>query len=267
MIAYSVDVPMARLPVANWMLIAVTCLVSIAAWCGFGLRPEPSTGAIHDFVRPAVERASRIPGALDPARFSVYQLITSLLVHGDVVHLLGNMYFLFCFGNAVNAKLGHALFLACYFLIGAFEGCVWLLLGTGQPVVGASGAIMGVVGIFVLLFPRNNLDVFWFEFPFFLFTFSLSAGWVVLFYFLSDLIGSIYGVGGGIAYVCHLAGALGGVAVGALLIVTGLAKPPPYEENLFQVLGWMPRRETDSTLRREARRALKRRRKNLRASE
>ena len=77
-----------------------------------------------------------------------------------VLHLLGNLLFLFTFGNAVNAKLGHLPFLALYFGSGAFAGLAWLLLGSRVPVLGASGAIMGITGAFLVLYPLNEISYY-----------------------------------------------------------------------------------------------------------
>ena len=117
------------------------------------------------------------------------------------------MIFLFCFGNAVNAKLGQGLFLAAYFLLGALDGVAWLLLGNGMPVVGASGAIMGIVGIFLVLFPRNDVNVLYWFGGAYGGSFSIAAIFLILFYMTCDLIGTLTGGGGGVAYICHLAGA------------------------------------------------------------
>src|SRR5262249_28894377 len=135
LVPYTVDVPMARLPLANWILIAVTSVISLAlifgAWRGEPEPPDPPKGIDKDIpdhwlviARDAREVVP--PLALRPGAFSFGQLFTHLFVHANVWHLLANMLFLFCFGNAVNAKLGHAPYLLSYFLIGALAGAGWL---------------------------------------------------------------------------------------------------------------------------------------------
>ncbi|MHC4402869.1 MAG: rhomboid family intramembrane serine protease, partial [Planctomycetota bacterium] len=142
---FNVDVPMERVPIANWIVIGLTCLVSVAL-----LMADPRH--LPDF---AILKGG--------AEFSSLQLFGHLLTHGGTFHLFANMIFLFCFGNAVNAKLGHATFLVFYFGVGALSGGAWLVFGSGEPLVGASGAIMGVVGVFFVLYPRNDVSVFyWF---------------------------------------------------------------------------------------------------------
>src|SRR5262249_5085741 len=151
MIPLSVDVPMKRLPWANWGLILATVLVSLAVpyvpGKRFDLFPEWDTD----------DQLSRL--VLQPDRFEPYQLVTSLFQHPGLVHLAGHMLFLFVFGNAVNAKLGHLGFLAAYLGIGVLKNVIWVL-GGGPPCLGASVAIMGMCGMFLVLYPRNGVMVF-----------------------------------------------------------------------------------------------------------
>src|SRR5262245_13705711 len=140
LIPYSVDVPMGRLPVANWTLIGVTVLITVAAWqkqqqAEKPISPPIGIDALNEMARRGasteeMQKAIRdqLPTALppflslQPDDFSVWQLFTYPLAHGGIIHLVGNMVFLFVFGNAVNAKVGHWLFLVCYFLFGALGG-------------------------------------------------------------------------------------------------------------------------------------------------
>jgi membrane associated rhomboid family serine protease len=244
LIPYSVDVPMERWPFTNWALIAITCVISI----GILIDPPrsdrwtvekdaPGAPVIERVFLDELEGVSSL--ALNPRHFSFLQLFTCVFVHGDLFHLIGNMIFLFVFGNAVNAKMGHIPFLLSYFLLGALASCAWLLLGNGQPAVGASGAIMGIVGLFLVFFPRNDVTIlYWFSF-YFSGTFDLSSMWIILSYLAGDLFGSLTaGGGGGVAYVAHLGGALGGIACGVAAIQLGWFAATPYEVNLLQLLGW-----------------------------
>ena len=98
----------AAVPVANWAHRRHLC----SEPCGSVRRRQ--VGGSH--------RAGRCTSAA--SRFA--QLLTHVLVHADLWHLLGNMWFLFCFGNAVNAKLGHAVYLTLYFCLGAVAGLAWV---------------------------------------------------------------------------------------------------------------------------------------------
>src|SRR5262249_49516641 len=155
---------------------------------------------------------------------------------------LGNMIFLFVFGNAVNAKLGHFWFLGAYFLLGAFAGLGWLLLGKGLPMIGASGAIMGIVGMFLILFPRNEVRVFYWITWYWMGSFTIASGAVIGFYMVCDLLGTLFGGGGAIAYIAHLTGAAGGMALAIGLLSSRLIRSESYEENMLQLLGWRPKK-------------------------
>src|SRR5437763_5413149 len=259
LLPYSVDVPMERWPWANWLLIAATVVVSIASWL-----TSESLRDVRDAIRlvsqddpqqiqkesKRLERRLREPPppalALRRDHFGATQLFTYVFVHADVWHLIGNMVFLFCFGNAVNAKLGHVSFLVIYFLLGAVAGLCWLALGAGDALVGASGAIMGVTGVFVVLYPKNEVRC-WFG----------LGGWgigrgqsveimsfgVVLLGMGLDLLSTLFDASGGIAYVAHLGGELVGVGLGLGLLLTGLVTSEYYEENLLQMFGVQPRTE------------------------
>jgi membrane associated rhomboid family serine protease len=249
---YSVDVPMERLPIANWVLIAVTSFISLGILFGpkrssdldpdwNGIPPNISDKEAERIFRERLKKASQdedhVPAlALQPRAFSLFQLVGHVFVHGNLLHLIGNMFFLFVFGNAVNAKLGQLLFLACYFLLGVLGGCAWLVFGNGLPMVGASGAIMGLIGVFLVYFPRNEVTVLYYGFGSGG-EFSLSSYWLILFYMGCDLYGTLRG-NGGVAYVTHLGGTLAGLGLGIVFVSTGLVTSTDYEENLLQALGW-----------------------------
>src|SRR5262245_38353869 len=137
-IPYTVDVPMKRLPIANWVLMTVTFCVSLGVWVKDShrgrrgeFRPSPELerkiqeledrGATDEEIQRVILQlgveTDAPTGALDPQRFSVFQLISYQFVHGDILHLAGNLLFLFVFGNAVNAKLGQPLFVGAYLLL------------------------------------------------------------------------------------------------------------------------------------------------------
>lgn len=218
---YQVDVPMERLPIANWLLIGFTCLCFL------------------------MMVFADVP--LSVGDLGVWQPIVCLFIHGGLGHLLGNMLFLFVFGNSVNAKLGHVWFLAAYLLLGVVEGTVWLLFGPGVPAIGASGAIMGIVGMFLVLFPRNDVRVFYLLALAGVGVIYISSGWLVLFYMGCDLLGLVViGNRGGVAYLCHLVGACSGIILAGVLLAAGWIRSTAYEENLLQVLGWQEKEQRKS---------------------
>ncbi len=251
-IPYTVDVPMARLPLANWVLIAITTLLSFAVFAGAFAQPdrkrEPEmvwdqfkNQEPEDFDEylAALDRHQRSPPlALGRSGFSFFQLFTYIFVHADIFHLIGNMVFLFVFGNAVNAKLGHVMFVVFYFLFGALAGIAWLVLSSGGALVGTSGAIMGLVGMFLAFYPRNDVQVFYMFTLVWTGQFAIASGLLIAFYMGLDLLGAFFGGGGAVAYVSHVVGGLAGLAVAVALLHFHLAKADEGEETLLQVMGW-----------------------------
>jgi membrane associated rhomboid family serine protease len=261
-IPYSVDVPMERWPIANWVLIAVTTIISIALFLGVEdndrtsphidpklwkkiienkLPPEEVDKIFEDIQRRMDAEAHGPPWALKPNDFTFLQLFSCQFAHADALHLVGNMFFLFCFGNAVNAKLGHFLFLICYLSLGTVASMGWLLFGNGQPALGASGSIMGILGMFLVFFPRNDVKVFYLMSYAIAGSLYVSSIYLILSYLVCDFLGTLYG-GGGVAYVAHLAGSLAGILVALIMVDTRWIKSTRYEENLLQMMGWQNNR-------------------------
>jgi membrane associated rhomboid family serine protease len=246
MIPLTVDVPMKRLPWANWALILVTVVIGLAV-------PSRSKESISVLspkegqepgdagsLRVRVTTPEYSPLVLQRAHFAAYQLVTSLFLHAGPIHLLGNMLFLFVFGNAVNAKLGHVGFLGCYFGIGVLESLVWLLVGPGDATLGASAAIMGLCGMFLVLYPRNGVRVFWDEYPLAVVSRSWTGevpGWaLVLLYVAFDVWGAIFARESNIGYLSHITGAVAGIALAVVLLMGQWVTPDRGEQTLLQWL-------------------------------
>jgi membrane associated rhomboid family serine protease len=145
-------------------------------------------------------------------------LVGYMFAHAGVAHLAGNMVFLWVFGDAVCATVGNWTYLALYLGLGAFAGLVHQLVG-GGPVVGASGAITGVVGVAVAFYPSNRVNIFY----------SLgliprtSRVWlwaIALYWSAWDVIGAAFSFGP-VAYWAHLGGTAAGLATGLILLATG----------------------------------------------
>lgn len=232
MIPYKLDVVMNRWPWMNLALIAATTVISF--W-GFAAEFNESE-LVSTFYQWHGER------------FRVYQLLTCIFFHAGFLHLAGNMLFLFVFGNAVNAKLGHFQYLLLYLAAGIIASVASQVIGSGTidfhgmqipvPSVGASGAIMGVVGAVLVLYPRNDVSTVMILMMR-IFTFELSVGWLILLYVASDIFGSVRG-GGNVDYLAHVGGAFFGIASIGALVWYNIIESSPNEQNLFQVLGWKP---------------------------
>jgi membrane associated rhomboid family serine protease len=166
--------------------------------------------------------------APDYDKSPVLSVLTAMFLHGGWLHLAGNLLFLFVFGNNVEDRLGRLRFLAFYLVCGyaATYGYALPEAGSTQPLVGASGAIAGVLGAYLVLFPRArvwSLLTFFFFLPVRLPAWLVLGGWFVLQY--------LYVQGAGLAdaaQVAYLAHVIGFV-VGAALVwpLRGTARPRP----------------------------------------
>ena len=168
---------------------------------GLGLIPAAFVGEIQ--LRPEFHL---IPAPLTAA--------TSLFLHGGLMHLLGNMLYLWVFGDNVEDAMGHWRFLAFYLLCGVAAGLVHVFSDPGSqiPTIGASGAISGVLGAYLVLQPKARVLVpIWFI-PVYIPAFVLLILWIVFQIFAAATAGTD---GGGVAWWAHI----GGFFVGGLLVV------------------------------------------------
>ena len=153
-----------------------------------------------------------------PADPSVIALLTSLFLHGGFMHLAGNMLFLWIYGDNVEHRLGPARYLVAYLGTGFLATLSHAVLDFGSvlPMVGASGAISGVLGFYFIWFPRNRVRLWIMLFPFFMNVIYAPARLVLGVYLIVDnllpfLVTRGAG-GGGVAYGAHIGGFLGGLA-------------------------------------------------------
>lgn len=139
-------------------------------------------------------------------------------MHGSWMHLIGNMWFLWIFGNNVEDSMGHLRYLVFYLLCGLVAALahVFTDMSSVTPMVGASGAISAIMGAYLVLYPKARVHTLFFFFVFFRII-PLPA-WVILGYWMAiQVVSSLAGpgTGGGVAYTAHV----GGFLTGALLIL------------------------------------------------
>ncbi len=197
------DNPMERYPIANWVIIGLNVLIFFATvneintprWYG----PDP----LVDYI-------------LSPQHITLMSLVSYAFLHADILHLAGNMLFLFVFGSNINARMGHFQFSVCYLLLGMFSGLIHCAADS-HSVIGASGAVCGITAMFVIWYPKYRVQMWWMLFLFRTGTFWMASIWVVLAWLILDLLGAL-GSSGDVAYIGHLGGYLGGflAATGAL---------------------------------------------------
>jgi membrane associated rhomboid family serine protease len=246
LLPYTVDVPMQRRPVVNWLLIGLT-LVGTACQLAYGIS-APDDDLLQGRAIPASVRlvwrlvavAPAGPLAVHRSHFAFWQLFTYPFAEPGVGSLLLNMMFLFCFGNALNARLGHVLYAAMYVLIAVFAALLWLVVSKAATLLGSVGAVMGVTGAFLVFYPRNDVRIFYLG-RVGLGTFLIASYWMVLISMALDLVAVMIGLDGGLPYACALGGGLAGFAMALALLATKRVAPVRHEENLLQVLGLQPK--------------------------
>jgi rhomboid family protein len=147
-------------------------------------------------------------------------VITSMFMHGGWFHIIGNMWFLWVFGNNIEDSMGHARFVVFYLLCGVAAAFTQLLADPHShvPMVGASGAISGVLGAYILLFPRVRVHTL-VTLGFFVTTVALPAYVMLGYWFvLQLLLGTVSRTAGGIAVWAHVGGFVAGVALVKLFV-------------------------------------------------
>jgi membrane associated rhomboid family serine protease len=202
-------------PIVTYVLIAINVLVFFL---------ELNNGEAF------IQRWAFVPSRFlaDPAG-DFATLFTSMFMHAGWAHLLGNMLYLWIFGDNVEDRLGHALFFVFYILCGLAATFAQLAISLGSSVanVGASGAIAGVLGAYLVMFPRGRVNVLLGRF-----VTPMSALIVIGFWFLLQIFSqiSVFSAGsqdqGGVAYMAHIGGFVAGVVLTFLLGRNRTALPP-----------------------------------------
>lgn len=197
-------IPSRTWPGVTYTIIAINLLVFAYQ---FSLSPRAGEAFVYAF-------------GLVPAEFSVAAMFTSMFVHGGFGHLAGNLLYLWIFGDNVEDRLGHGRFLLFYLLTGVVAAVAQTAMEPSSPIpmVGASGAIAGVMGGYLLLYPHSRVLML-FPFPLMLFevpaVFFLGLWFVVQFL---DGLGSLAAAAGGelvggVAFWAHVMGFVAGLAL------------------------------------------------------
>ncbi len=162
---------------------------------------------------------------LQPAEPHLYQFVSYQFLHASLMHLVGNMIFLFIFGNGVEDRLGKLGYVLFYLAGGVLAG-LGHYLTSASPVLGASGAVAAVTGAYLALFPLSNVTiVYWF---WIVGAFEVSSMVLILFRVGQDALFHVLGVGN-VAYVAHLAGYAFGFTIGMALLVGRLLPREQYD--------------------------------------
>ena len=200
---YKDDNPRILVPYVTYAIISINVLVFV-----FQLN--------MGMVSSAAEREFIYRFGFIPANFSIITVFTSMFLHGGISHIMGNMRFLWVFGDNVEGVLGHVKFAVFYIICGLAATMSQLFVDPSStiPMVGASGAIAGVLGMYMIRFPHARVHVFAFIIIFFT-TFRIPAMFVLGFWFFNQLTNGLGSLGfdttGGVAWFAHIGGFISGV--------------------------------------------------------
>lgn len=218
-----------RTPYANYALIAVNALIFLLTYWP---HKSPVTGSV-EILRPAA-----LPFMLTPLRPYLWQFVSYAFLHSGILHILGNMFFLYLFGNNVNDKLGHIGYV-CFYLAGAVFSGIGHTLMVSNPAIGASGAVAAVTGAYLVLFPQTLITVFYWFF-YIIDTLEISALYFIgfkLIFWDNVAERSIPNV----AYDAHLSGYAFGISAMLLMLATGLIESSRFDL-LAMIKRWNQRR-------------------------
>ena len=237
MIPIGDDAPLYRRPIVVWVLLASNVVIFLLQWRLPEARVE---GLIKRLGLTPVDFIDKwqavlgdpgllLSGPVDWLTVGVLPILSCQLLHAGPLHLLGNMLFLAVFGDNVEGRLGRWRFLGLYLLSGlaALLMHCWMTPASRLPVVGASGAIAGLLGAYLLLFPRAHILLLLPIFVFF--TVIELPAWLVLIAWFALQLPQVQGVLGwlsveGVAWWAHVGGFLAGMALIPLLC---LGNPAP----------------------------------------
>lgn len=224
------DNPQIRTPYTTYILIAA----NLIAWFLLqGLGGEPTLGE-------SICRYGLIPADLlstmSNTRSYCYidhipnweTLISAMFMHGSWMHLIGNLWFLFIFGNNVEDAMGSVRFLVFYIVCGIAAAGAQIIADTGStiPMVGASGAIGGVMGAYIVLYPKVHVHLF-----FYLTTVAVPAVAMLGYWIVVQLLGglsSLSSQGGGVAFWAHVGGFIAGAVLVFIFKNENLLRQHPY---------------------------------------
>ena len=195
---YKDDNPSVLYPFTTYTIIGLNVSVFLLQFYISGNNQDLARSIIFEF-------------GLVPNRFNIIDVITSMFLHGGIYHIVGNMWFLYIFGDNIESILGHIRFIYFYVFCGAGAAFLQFIVEptSSIPMVGASGAISGVLGAYMIKFPKAKVHVIAVVI-FFITTFVVPAQVVLGVWFLMQLSGGLGSLGidttGGIAWFAHIGG-------------------------------------------------------------
>jgi membrane associated rhomboid family serine protease len=224
-------------PYVNYILIAANVLVFVllqglggndSFTYAFSLVPREITTGVDittpQIIRDTISGQTAQINHQDTPLPVYFNFLSSMFMHGDLMHLFGNMLFLWIFGDNIENMIGHVRFAVFYLLCGIAAALGQIVMDTGSiiPMLGASGAISGVLGAYLLLFPTRQVRAILFN------VFTTVPAYVALGLWIGVQILQGYFAEpgqGGVAYAAHIGGFIAGVALIKLFAIGKSAKP------------------------------------------
>jgi membrane associated rhomboid family serine protease len=203
-------------PTVLWPIVTVALIAANTAVFVYELSLGPRA------LESLIYQMGMVPASISRGSLSegggYFTILSSMFLHGGVLHVAGNMLYLWIFGNNIEDSMGHLRFIIFYLAAGLAAGITHLVVNPAStvPTVGASGAVSGVLGAYLLLFPHARvktlvtLGFFW--------TIVYLPAWVLLFVwiglqFLSQALDPMDPTAGGVAYAAHIGGFVAGMAL------------------------------------------------------
>jgi len=211
-------------PVVNYAFIGINILVFLllqqlggndAFTYAFSLVPQEVTTGIDltgvQVLRDSLGRTAEIQHYATPLPV-YFNFLSSMFMHGDIMHIVGNMLFLFIFGDNIENRIGHIRYAVFYIICGLAAAAGQIIMGPDSiiPMLGASGAISGVLGGYLMLFPQRSVRAIIFHFATTVPAFVAIGIWIAYQLVLGYLTPS---GGGGVAYAAHIGGFVAGLAL------------------------------------------------------
>ena len=210
-------------PLMTWTIICLNAAV-------FFLELHMPSEVLNEFVFTFGVVPARYAGAGPLSTIDYMDVITSMFIHGGWLHIIGNMWFFYLFGGSVGGRMGHWRFLIFYILCGVSAGATYIIFDphSAIPSIGASGAIAGVMGVYILMFPKSRILTlipiifipFFVEVPAIIF-----LGFWFLIQVMSETVSYFSATSGGVAWWAHI----GGFVAGMILMVPFRAKSRPHQ--------------------------------------
>jgi membrane associated rhomboid family serine protease len=206
------QIPTRRMPIVNYLLIAINVVVFVLMW----LAGSEQEALVQEFALiPA-----QVTSGLDLG--DITRVITSMFMHGGLAHIAGNMLYLWIFGDNVEDAMGRGKYLVFYLVGGLVASFTHILTNPGSliPTVGASGAIAAVLGAYLVLYPQSRVQTI-IPLGYFMRITLLPASIVLGLWFVLQLFSGFLSLGGpdvgGVAFWAHIGGFITGVVLAKLL--------------------------------------------------